>query len=665
MKKTFIFCALILIFGIQCLAQTTGQFLTPYSDALTLEKYLNKESIIKISNENQLDTVFNILIKYIKNKDGVSVTNLKNSFDHKPGVADTTDPNPYINIDISSLHSELKQKFSASGFNFANIGGFDVTSIADAFAKFIVKRTKQELNIAFFEKFQDELNKYPDLKSVFPQTYRALTVIGDEIYMYEAYIQTLRTSFEKDLASLPSNLPSIIYNHTEYFNAMPELKAELLTAFYVAQALQNKQHPGEIIENYPINYLASVNLNVKAAFQTLQLFSTSLKSNNDSTYWVSAPDVMKHFNDTLFLKLYLGLVLQIAKNDPIVFTNYNGKQINLADEMIKYYREFKEYQPYMIDLATKAQTLDTKIKRSSKIKNDSVLFENYYSVVSTSVDLMKHATQIDRFSFFRNDSLKLEEKTKQYFDLAQAAADIFIDVNRRNYSSAIVNGVYLFKEVFDSTNVKKFIEKKYSKISKKDIDIKYNEFIPIPNKLFKYGSFMVAIAQAGSSDEMESAIEAIALPTGSARIKRETQRNVSVNAYCGFFGGQDRTNWKSQPISSYGITAPIGIAISWGRKHHSISAFVSIIDLGAVTSFRFKNDTAAVSKITLKDIISPGVFFSYGIPKSPISINAGCQLTPLLTAVSSSGNSFEAKMFRFSLSFCVDIPILNLYTKPK
>ena len=96
-----------------------------------------------------------------------------------------------------------------SSFSLSSIGGLDVTNIADGFARFIVKRAKTELSVAFFDKFKTELSKpqYKDMQSLFPQTFRALTAIGDEIYNYESYIQTLRECFEKDLASLITNMP--------------------------------------------------------------------------------------------------------------------------------------------------------------------------------------------------------------------------------------------------------------------------------------------------------------------------------------------------------------------------------------------------------------------------------------------------------------------------
>ena len=127
----------------------------------------------------------------------------------------------------------------------SSIGALDVTNFADGFAKFLVKRTKQELNMAFFTRFKEELSKaeYRDLQTVFPQTWRALQAIGDEVYNYQRYLQTLRESFEKDLANLLTHIPTVIDNHPEFFKTQPELEAILRTAFYIAGSLQSKQHP--------------------------------------------------------------------------------------------------------------------------------------------------------------------------------------------------------------------------------------------------------------------------------------------------------------------------------------------------------------------------------------------------------------------------------------
>ncbi|AUP78601.1 hypothetical protein [Flavivirga eckloniae] len=591
----------------------------------------------------------------------------------KPGQPNNTIAKilKYYDIDKTNisdnkyLNEQLKDVFQVDGSVqgadesgvdglISTIGGANVTTIADGFAKFIVKRTKQELTIEFFSRFQEKLDESEDLQSVFPQTYRSLSAIGEEIYMFEAYIQTLRQAFEKDLKTLPANLPHIIDNHATFFNERPELKAGLLTSFYIAESFQEKQHPGVIIENYKHELWDDTkNPNYKAAFQTLILLSTSLKANNDSdNYWTTKPTLEELYkNDSLF-KIYLGLLQQNAKKGDITFYSSNNpiKVSDLIDKSFSQVSNISKYRTLVKDISLKTQVLDAKIRHSKEITNDSLSFENYYSIVNSSIDLMKTIVKIESLPHFPSD-LDIQEKSKEYLDVAQTASDIVVDVSRRNYASAIVNTTYLFDTIF------------------KD---QANE--DTRKALFKYGSFMATIAQADSSDEVEKAIEAFALPAGSSRIKRQTAFNVSLNAYCGLFTGIENIKGVDDgEWNSYGVTAPIGFSISKGhsvlffntpKKGWSSSLFFSVVDLGAIAAFRFTDDKAErVPDIELKDIVSPGVFYSLGIPKSPISINAGWQVGPLLRKVNLDENTFGKSYSRFSLSIVVDIPILNLYTK--
>ncbi|HWY11450.1 MAG TPA: hypothetical protein VN026_09000, partial [Bacteroidia bacterium] len=158
-------------------------------------------------------------------------------------------------------------------------------------------------------------------------------------------------------------------------------------------------------------------------------------------------------------------------------------------------------------------------------------------------------------------------------------------------------------------------------------------------------------------------------------IKRQTPFSVALNAYCGMFMGWEQIKGVDRPFcmdknyqifNNYGVTAPIGISVSTNIKGWSLTAFGSIVDIGAITAFRFANDsTQTVPKIELKDIISPGAFFSIGIPKTPLSINMGYQVGPLLRQVNQKTNTYQQNYSRISISICVDLPLLNFYTVPK
>lgn len=566
--------------------------------------------------------------------------------------------------------------------SLSSLGGLDVTTVADGFARFIVNRAKQELSVTFFDNMKTALSDpaFRDMRTLFPQTVRTLNVIDKQIYNYSMYMQALRESFEKDLAALPVNLPGIVENHKPFFQKYPALEAALLGGCYVASSLQDEAHPGEIIREYPDETLDSLNPACKATLQTVQVFSESLRDTAQSAdhYWIKANEAKKILADSAVLRLYLGLINESAmlNYDSIKFTQEVSLVgvLNSMSAADKYKKEYKAYRTYVLAMVKKAEALDSMIATHQKQTSDSLSFELYYKYFDASVDLMEYGLGFGKLPYVNLPHLV--DSTKIYFETARTTADMFLDVNRRNYASAVINLVELYNIVLhDSVTIG---SKERKAAAQKDNDTS----ALMQSKLLKYGTFMATIVQAKNSEEVENAIEAFALPVGSARIKRESQFNLSVNAYCGFFGGIERIRgFDNGPakVNAFGLTAPVGIAVSWGggcknsknRYHSSYSIFFSAVDLGAIAAFRAKNDTVAqVPNILLKDILSPGFFLSWGIPRVPLSLNFGMQMGPNLRNVHSPNaanptgfNDYENRIYcRYSLSICVDIPVLNLYT---
>lgn len=759
-------------------------------DSLTAIPFYDAQYLLKY-NEIGIDQ-FERILNYYANKKGLS----------GQALIDFYESNDFLKEFVNKAELDLLQKQTASlnfndliGKGLSSVGGLDVTKIADAFAKFIVKRTKQELNIAFFDKFKTYISKYPDLQTVFPQTYKALTIIGDEIYNYGAYIQTLRENFENDLSTLDKNLPSIIDNHPDFFKKHPQLAATLNSGCYIADALDDKVHPGDILRDLPTDdkYWNNNRMkNWKGTIQTLQLFSASLRdtaANTDSVYWVSIKQVKELTANQTAFKIYLGLIYQEAKNkyDSIHYS-IRGQDKTLIEFLKQladsnFDNDYTSYKDFVTHFSEKADKLNKMIKNYRKPANDSLAFEQYYNYFNSSIDLIQQCTDISKLPYVKDVLPNLADTLKDYFDVAHSTANLVLDIRRKNYASAAVNAVHVYdvvkakytskesvaltkKEIkkidrqlsrqlkdtiqkagsdrsiavtandiymmrqakMDSAinkNTNKTIKIRDAKAIAQELILKAGEndttiFINSASisvasnslqgkmaddtlrKFYKYATFMATIVQAKSSDDIEEAIEAFALPQGSSRIKRESPFNVSLNAYAGLYTGNEIINGldKNKSIfhfNSFGVTAPIGLTISrghsffffgtgqrgWqtGKKGWSTSLFVSLVDIGALAAFRFNNDTTKINNsdsvatsqapsIKLKNIVSPGAFLSIGIPKSPLSVNFGVQLGPNLRNVTSTNNTTSLDFsntayWRYSISLCVDIPVLNFYTKSK
>lgn len=195
-----------------------------------------------------------------------------------------------------------------------------------------------------------------------------------------------------------------------------------------------------------------------------------------------------------------------------------------------------------------------------------------------------------------------------------------------------------------------------------------------PNsQLFKLVHFVNDMASSENSEDVEKAIEAFALPSGSFAIKRTAKFNAAINSYPGVLLGSqltrrdyDQKKWVGNPTSS--LSVPVGLSMSWGSERMgSLGLYVPIIDVGAITRLHLDDDTSTLvlPDINFKNIVSPGFYIVYGIPRSPLSITHGFQFGPDLRKIDADGNTQRFESWRVGLGLTLDIPLLNLYTRPR
>lgn len=190
------------------------------------------------------------------------------------------------------------------------------------------------------------------------------------------------------------------------------------------------------------------------------------------------------------------------------------------------------------------------------------------------------------------------------------------------------------------------------------------------NQFIKYTSFMAAVATAKTSDEVENAIEAAALPVGSYSIKQKSAFNISLNGYIGYAFDYDKVSLQSKYLFANGIYAPIGFSATLGLckgNSGAFTLFASVIDVGSLASYNLKADSTSKLKqdVRLESIISPSAQLFYDIPKWPIAVGFGWRRTPKLF-FSASDNTFKVIDPRnvFNVSILIDIPIATILNSP-
>jgi hypothetical protein len=583
----------------------------------------------------------------------------------------------------SAINAIIAQQNKSTGLSaiFSSIGGLDVTTIADGAAKFLVKRVKQELSIAFFERFKKIIDSLPDLQVLFPETVLLLDAIDTEIYDYERYVQNLREAFKQDIELIHHHLPGIIPNHEAFFKKQKELKAALLSGCHIAVELENRTHPGDILDNYPVEYLDELNKNFKGSIETIQLLNASMRDTGkteNSNYWVAIKTLRQMVISKNALRYYWGLVyLEMEHRYGTI--QFEGNTLNaLLDEVAGRWdagmEVYNAYKRYVLRYGEKVDAVNRMIKEYQEVPKDSAALERYARYFRTAVDLIEYTTEASTLPVIDKKVPDLHVLLHRYFQIAYSVADLVADISKKNYSAAIneVVKIYNLVRVKPAEASATAATGAGRDAAKKDADTARS----ILNRLAKYGSFIASVSTAKNSDEVAAAIEAAALPVGSSRIKRETVFNVALNAYVGPFIGYEKIKGVDSggKINSYGITAPIGVSVSKGNSilffnsntRSSSTIFFSLVDIGALTAFRFTNDsTEKIPTVELRDIVSPGIFFSHGFGKTPLSLNIGFQVGPLLRKVKLDENLVGESYSRFSVSIVVDIPVFNLYSRSK
>lgn len=93
----------------------------------------------------------------------------------------------------------------------------------------------------------------------------------------------------------------------------------------------------------------------------------------------------------------------------------------------------------------------------------------------------------------------------------------------------------------------------------------------------------------------------------------------------------------------------------------------SIVDLGAIVSYRLgnSNDTALNQTLKWSQFLSPGLHLAVGVPGSPFVISSGIQYTPQLRKYEEAGkvNDKQFNTTRIYLGLMFDLPLFNFWER--
>lgn len=302
-----------------------------------------------------------------------------------------------------------------------------------------------------------------------------------------------------------------------------------------------------------------------------------------------------------------------------------------------------------IDLATVA------LKKKRAERKSALDFQDYYPIIRSAVDLFNTVIVIQNNGKKQSAPNSLMKVPL----ISNEALSLYENILLKNYSNAVLNAVELLKILTSNTNGAKKKQR-------------------ILNHITTYGTFMANLLKANTSEQVKNLLKASTLPPGSSLLKRETIYSASVNSYLGLGLAQERISEipgiGSPKSFTPSLSVPIGLTFSWSpnflfKGNHSLSLFVPILDIGAITAFRF--DTAGedysvqrLPKFTWSNLLSPGAFLVYNIANSPFSIGLGGQYGPQLREINTNnGESVITNSVRWPMMFAsFDVPLFSLGT---
>lgn len=632
-----------------------------YEDAIKLSEYLISLNFQKTVAQFDpardtaiMENALPILYNYTSDpEDMEDIADLNDAFDGNPFISGDQGTSKILLPNVFQSPALLVGSMLSASEAAPSTSGPSVTNIADGLAKFLVKRTKEELTITFFRRLKQKINDNIYLKTVFPKTSELLFMIDAEIYQFNAYLENLREQFVKDMKTLPINLKTALNDGN--LIKKPAEKIIVDDMLEIAQLVLDKEPPFAMLQYLGGDYdgLAPALLNTTlidslpedlkpkfknaaSGFKVANLLSESLKSNNGSNTWVKPKELSQLFKNKETFYVYLGLLWQRAEG--IEFSD--GKSVrdilDTTATTAKFLEDLKTQLETFVQLAQEA-TISLDSIKAKQLRNVEIAYNDYYQFFYSSFSLLKTGIRFKE-NYFSGSVADVTWDDK-IIDLLKHFNELNLNIRQRHYAAGVTNLAYVFEIILDD----KFTFKK---------------------DLLKYGNFIAIVAEADNSDQVAAAIEAVALPVGGSITKKYSSFSVAINAYTGFAVG-------SEILDSLGtqtfmaVAAPVGISFNtgFGRKG-SFGLYTSIIDVGALASFRFGDSmTDDLPDLSFKNILAPGGYAIYGFGGDiPLTVGFGAQLGPNLRAIKGSDGVFD-EGWRWGAFISVDIPLFNLYVR--
>ena len=605
----------------------------------------------------------------------------------------TKDKTPSYLFDKSNFTGHAFQKII-----FNKTGGALPKQIVEGTVDFLIEAVNKEINEAFFVQMQKALSKFRELTILFPETLESLNKI--EVTRYGASLNAMKAAFQQDIRNILSNIGKLteLEKYQRLINLYPSLTLVFTTCDLIS-LFRTDAIPADIL--YQINnapYITKCDQNnFSSVIKLAALLSNSLRDikindeNKDRIGWIDRPNLNLLRDNTCIFEIFMGLFAQQAKG--IVFKIGATETFDLQQALFTEKAKVIKGQFIVYNFSETAKKIDEYIQTIKGLQKGSSatsqFIGQYLEVANEIINLAENCLNIlpsEKTTSVRKEIKMVKTK---YLPILKQANSILGNIEIKEYGKALYEADTLLCQIFMRFNVdslQKILSETTEKIkiapdeiSKKPLidqvttidslllQSKSSKFEEIRKIYIEYGLFISSVAEAKTSEDVKEAIKAIALPTGSSRIKKAHSFSIGLNAYVGVYHAWNKQyNNVKLPKTETGITVPIGFAVNWGHLlYGSLTAYAGIVDIGAIFTYKVNTDSSVKSDIQFSQLLSPSVGLIYGLPiikkyNIPLSIGANYQWGPKLRKVNETGNSVLPLLTqRINVFIAVDIPIIN------
>lgn len=394
-------------------------------------------------------------------------------------IATVFSGNPFLSVSAPAGEDNQYLK----GNFFSSVGNLDVTNFADGLAKFLVERSKEELNVAFFRKFQDFLRKYPEARIVFPTTVSVINNIA--AYNYAAMLPALRASFQKDLNAISSNLLNLRetssyegYGTDEIIKVRADAISHFLkdsisgrsisAAIITADEIIKGTNTADIIDQIANDKACEPEDNFSNAILFVNLISKSLRSNDDDRVWITKQQVNDLIKDDITLRIYFGLLYEADKNSsrPVKFKTLSITLQSFLTELNTKWKDpaGRKFIESFRNIALKASSVADNTKSIIAItqKSEQPSIIQYAEYASSISDFLKLTVQLlPNNPAIDSTASKLTADIKKFVTVIDAATNLCYDIKSQNYSALILHTSLLLPEI---KGINPELKEKYIKI---------------------------------------------------------------------------------------------------------------------------------------------------------------------------------------------------------